>query len=328
MQSQPLVSIVIVTRDRKAQLNKCLQSISLQNYKEVEILVIDNKSVDGTVEMIEAEFPKVNLIRLDRNLGCPGARNVGALNAHGEIIFFLDDDCIIDADAIDNTVPYFLSDNRLAVVTPQIIEPEINRTLLNMGNSVRYSHDFTGVSAIRRNVFQSFGLYPASFLYGAEETDLALRILSGDGHILYAPQVKVFHYPAKNRNKNWEMEQRLLNAIHVLLKYAPLARLLAGMLVKPLTFLPVAIRNHSIWGWVKAIVSIPMLTIAVFVYGQRTPLGWKPFLVSEYLMSNSIMSLDDLDRIDEKRLTTSIIRSRRFLGKRFRESVRPHTKKC
>ena len=308
MDTQPLISIVIVTRNRKVELRKCLEAVSIQTYRNIETLIIDNKSEDGTVEMIMTEFPAVNLIRLDRNLGCPGARNVGALNARGEILFFLDDDCIIDVDAIDNAVPQFLSDDRLAIVTPQIIEPGSNKAPFITGDFIRYMHDFTGVSAIRITVFDKFGLYPTDFLYGGEETDLAIRILNGGGHILYVPRVKVFHYPTKIRDRNWEMEQRLPNAIQVLLKYAPLPRLLAGILVKPLTFLPEAIHHHSMWGWIKAIIKIPVLTTRILVSGQRTPLGWKPFLLGEFLMNNSITSPEFFARVDEWELKTSALK--------------------
>jgi GT2 family glycosyltransferase len=322
MHTQPLISIVIVTRNRKAELKKCLQAVALQKYTNIETLVIDNKSVDGTVEMLLTEFPAVNLIRMDRNLGCPGARNVGVLNARGEILFFLDDDCIMDVDAINNALPYFIADDHLAVVTPQIIEPESGGMLFITGDSVRYSHDFTGVSAIRRSVFDNFGLYPINFLYGAEETDLSVRILNGDGHILYVPQVKVYHYPAKNRDRNWEMEQKLLNSIQVLLKYAPMGRLLGGILVKPLSFLPQAVHYQSTWGWFKAILRIPLLTVKFLASGQRTPLGWKPFLLGEFLMSHSITSLENLARVDEKQLTPLVFKSRLsrlFPSKHFRE---------
>ena len=276
---QPLVSVVIVTRDRKAELRKCLQAVFAQNYKNIEVLVIDNQSVDGTVEMLVSEFPAVNLIRLDRNLGCPGARNVGALNASGEILFFLDDDCIIDPDAIDNALPYFMSDDRLAVVTPQIIEPETGRPPLIAGDSIRYTHDFTGVSAIRRTVFDTFGLYPSDFLYGAEESDLSIRILNGNGHILYVPQVKIFHYPTRKRKHNWEMEQSFQNAFRVLLKYAPLERIMVGILVKPLTFLPIAIHKRSLWGWIKASTKIPIFNNKIFGFWTTYSVGMATFFI-------------------------------------------------
>lgn len=322
MHANLLISLVVVTRDRKTELKRCLESVFRQNYRRIEVLVVDNRSVDGTVEMLRTEFPAVKLIRLDRNLGCPGARNIGVLNAQGEIIFFLDDDCVIDADTIDRALPHFEMDDQLAIVTPQIIEPNTGKTLLNRGDIARYAHDFTGVSAFRRNVFDNFGLYPADFLYGAEETDLALRILNGDQHILHDPRIKVFHYPAGNRNRNWEIEQRLLNAMRVLIKYAPPTRLLAGILIKPLIFLRLAFHYHSVWGWIKAVFSIPILLIKILASGQRTPLGWKPFLLSEFLIKNSITSREDLARVDENQLKPSIFASslpRRFLGKYFRE---------
>lgn len=319
MNTQPLISIVIVTRDRKAQLKKCLMSVFLQKYQEIETLVIDNQSSDGTIEMLRTEFPSVTLIRLDRNLGCPGARNIGALNAHGEILFFLDDDCIIDEDAIKNAVPYFLSDAELAILTPQIVEPESNRALFLSGNSMRYTYIFTGVSAIRRTVFDNFGLYPDDFLYGSEESDLAIRVINGNGHILYVPEVKVLHYPSNHRDRNKEIEYKLLNAIRVLLKYAPLMRIIAGIIVKPLTFLPDAFHNHGLRGWLRAVVTIPFMTIKFLAFGKRTPLGWKPFLLSEFLMTNTISTLDSLAQMNKNQLTTSLYKSLLLRVKRFSE---------
>lgn len=310
MQTQSLVSVVIVTRDRSGDLQKCLESVSAQHYANTETLVVDNGSVDGTVKMLAHDFPEVRLIRLDRNLGCPGARNVGALNARGEILFFLDDDCCIDPDAIDHALPYFLADPKLAVITPRIIEPESESVRFVGGDSMRYVHSFIGFSAIRRSTFDDFGLYPADFLYGAEETDLAIRILHGGGRILYVPQVIVFHYPSKKRDRNWEMEHALLNGTKVLLKYAPVLRLLGGILIKPLTFLPQAIHRRSLWGWLKAFIKIPIVSVTFLASGQRRSLGWQPFLLAEYLANNSITSLEEVALAEKKQLKVGVLLSR------------------
>jgi GT2 family glycosyltransferase len=267
--------------------------------------------------MLRGKFPQAKMILLDRNVGCAGGRNIGALNAQGEILFFLDDDCVIAVDAIEKALPYFYSDDKLAVVTPQIIEPDAGKVLFIYGNSIRYTHMFTGVSAIRRSFFCELGLYPNDFVYGSEEADLAIRILDKKRHILYAPQVKVFHYPASKRNRNWEMEQYLQNAMRVLLKYAPIERVFAGILIKPLTYLSDAIRNHSLGGWIKAVVKIPVITVQYMVSNQRKPLGWKPFLLSEYLISNSISSLEDLAQVEEMQLRPSLLKLLWSRRKRF-----------
>ena len=59
MDSQPLVSIIIVNLNRKKELTNCIESLNFQNYKNYEILLIDNNSVDGSAEYINSKFPKL-----------------------------------------------------------------------------------------------------------------------------------------------------------------------------------------------------------------------------------------------------------------------------
>ena len=59
MDYQPLVSIIIVNLNRVKELTNCIDSLNSQNYKNYEILVIDNNSIDGSVDNIKSKFPNV-----------------------------------------------------------------------------------------------------------------------------------------------------------------------------------------------------------------------------------------------------------------------------
>ena len=295
MQNNPLVSVIIVTRNRKTALEECLNSVLLQSYKAIELLVIDNASTDGTIAMIEKHFPEAKIIGLDRNLGCPGGRNIGILNSKGEILLFLDDDCKIVDGTIEQALNYFASDKRPDIVTPRIIESGRSWAMPGdpEGKTQRYWPVFTGVSAMKRSVFEINGYYPTDFSYGGEETDLALRLLKNHGRILYCPDFFVFHYPAPSRNREWELQNKLLNAVQTLWKYAPFSRAIFGTLSKLTEFFVISIRTRTFRGWLIAITKIPLLILAI-IRNKRTPLGWYPFMLSEYLRTHIVSCWDDI----------------------------------
>jgi len=260
------------------------------------VLVIDNASSDHSADMVKCEFSFAKLIRLDRNLGCPGGRNIGTLNSKGEILFFLDDDCKITADAAENVVQLFRDDVSLSIVAPQIVEHGQPRNPPGCSNNqqiTRYLPYFSGLAAIKRSVFEMNGLYPTDLLYGAEESDLSLRLLNNNGRILYAPEVKVFHFPSENRNKNWDIQQRLVNGVIVFWKYAPFSRALVASFAKPLTYFLVSLRSKSLLGWLIGMGNLPFAILKT-IRSHRHQVGWYPFLLQEYLSQKTIISWDQI----------------------------------
>ena len=92
----PSVSIVIPTLNRKNRLQTCINSLLNLNYpkSKVEIIIVDGGSLDGTIEMLKTEFSNVRIV-IDKREGISYARNTGGKIAHGEIIAFTDDDCVV-----------------------------------------------------------------------------------------------------------------------------------------------------------------------------------------------------------------------------------------
>lgn len=90
------VSVVVVSFNTKEKLRRCLAAIE----PEHEVIVVDNASVDGSAEMVQAEFPHVRLIVNAKNVGFGAANNQGMAVATRELVLLLNSDCYADRGAI------------------------------------------------------------------------------------------------------------------------------------------------------------------------------------------------------------------------------------
>ena len=123
----PLVSVVIITWNRKDDVLEGVQSIYEQNYQNVEIVVVDNGSTDGTADALAQGFPGVKIVGLDRNTGVSEGRNLGVAAAKGDIIFFLDSDASLGNDTLSDIVHKFQHDPTIGVITCKILNPYTQR---------------------------------------------------------------------------------------------------------------------------------------------------------------------------------------------------------
>lgn len=91
--NKKLVSVIIPTYNRKERLIKCINSVLTQNYENIEIIIIDDHSSDGTVEQVKKiKDSRIILITNEDNYGSNVSRNIGLKKASGDFIAFLDDD--------------------------------------------------------------------------------------------------------------------------------------------------------------------------------------------------------------------------------------------
>src|SRR5712691_10573682 len=90
MAPPPLVTVVVVTRNRRNDNIECIQSVLDSNYLQLEVIMVDNGSRDGTLEVVKEKFPSIRVIANQENLGLAEARNIGQRVAKGAYILFLD----------------------------------------------------------------------------------------------------------------------------------------------------------------------------------------------------------------------------------------------
>ena len=199
----PLVSYIIITMNRSAELRDCLANIRLQEYPNKEIIVVDNGSTDDTRHIVRNNFFEVQYIYLDNNLGVGGGRNKGTLAAQGDICIFIDDDArFMDAAATSKTVDYFQRDDRLACLAFTIrnaftdIEeyksiPRVDKKSLYHDYQCTY---FCGAGfALRRKIFLDLGMFWEEFFYGGEELDYSYRLLNQNHRIIHSAAITIAH---------------------------------------------------------------------------------------------------------------------------------------
>ncbi len=115
----PLVFIVLLNWNGWRDTIVCLESLQLLEYSCYRILVVDNASTDGSVELIRGAFPNVLLLEAGANLGFSGGCNAGirhALRRHAEYVWLLNNDTVVDPHALQAMVETAESDRRVGAV--------------------------------------------------------------------------------------------------------------------------------------------------------------------------------------------------------------------
>lgn len=104
--TQPLVSIIVPVYNVERYVDECLASIRAQSYANLEILLVEDCSTDGSLQALEPhlEDPRVRLIRHERNSGLSAARNTGIEAASGDYVMFVDSDDLVDVTLVASCV--------------------------------------------------------------------------------------------------------------------------------------------------------------------------------------------------------------------------------
>jgi len=122
----PEISIIIVSWNGKAVLKKCLNSIFNRNYNfSYEVIVVDNGSKDGTVEMLKNDFRTVKIKENKKNLGFPIANNLGIKMAQGKFILLLNQDIELEENTLETLFNFLKNNlkNNIVAVAPMLQYP-------------------------------------------------------------------------------------------------------------------------------------------------------------------------------------------------------------
>jgi glycosyltransferase involved in cell wall biosynthesis len=117
----PSISVVVITRNRAEWLKDALHSLARQSRRPDEVVVVDNASQDHTGDIVRIFGDKLNIKYVYEAVrGIPRARNAGVRNATGDIIAFMDDDCVADRDWLKYIEVPFVKDPNVGVVGGEV----------------------------------------------------------------------------------------------------------------------------------------------------------------------------------------------------------------
>jgi GT2 family glycosyltransferase len=198
----PAATLVIVTKDRKEELGRALDSC-LRQVADFEILVIDDGSSDGTEAFVRANYPDVRVVRSKESRGLIVRRNEGARVASGEILISIDDDAeFSSADTLQSILGEF-SDPSIAAVAIPFVDVQRNNHVKQKApaSGIWITNQFIGTAyAIRKEAFLAVGGFRDFLFHQEEEGDLCIRLLERGYYVRLSNAAPIFHYESPRRS--------------------------------------------------------------------------------------------------------------------------------
>ncbi|MER3523794.1 MAG: hypothetical protein C4326_06910 [Ignavibacteria bacterium] len=137
MHQPTMVSIIIVHYNGLMLLRRCLASVFAQPYRPIEVIVVDNASSDGSVEMVKNEFPAARVIALNRNTGFAEGNNIGVREAVGEYLVLLNNDTEVDAQWLPPLLD-LMQQPRVAIAASKVLTDGVPQAFYEMNGTINY----------------------------------------------------------------------------------------------------------------------------------------------------------------------------------------------
>ena len=223
------VAIIIVSFNTCGLLRSCLQNL-YELDEATEIIVVDNASGDGSAQMVQAEFPAVKLISLEKNVGLTAASNLALAETECEFLLYLGSDAYPQAGVISGLEEYMQQHADVAIATAKLVlrdgqldmdahrgfpTPWASLTHFSGLNrlfpsSKLFNQYFLGHQPLdqpheidlcishfmflRRSLFDTIGPWDEDFFLYGEDVDFCYRTKEAGFKIMYLPQFEVLHY--------------------------------------------------------------------------------------------------------------------------------------
>lgn len=210
------MSVVIPNWDGATHLPTCLDSLRRQTCPSFEVIVVDNGSVDGSLDLLARDYPEVHTIPLKRNLGFAGGVNAGIRLARGDIIALLNNDTETDAFWLEEMELAMKRHPKAGSIACKILLFDRRDTLHAAGDFYRVdgipgnrgvwqqdSKEYNVEEAVfspcaaaagyRREMLADVGLFDEDLFAFCEDVDLGWRGQAAGWQCIYAPRSVVYH---------------------------------------------------------------------------------------------------------------------------------------
>jgi hypothetical protein len=232
------LTIAIVSYDARDELARCLASVyASTRLASFEVIVADNASSDGTLDLLAGSFPRVRVIASPENLGFGRAANLAWREAKSSLVLFLNSDTLVPEGALDRLVAKARAHPEAGAIGPLLryddgeiqmsygampgIASELTQKLWNAGyargkgplrSAVRRrcgrerSVDWVSGACLltRRDLLETISGFDENFFLYSEDADLCARIRATGASILFTPEVEIVHLLGRSAAKNRE----------------------------------------------------------------------------------------------------------------------------
>lgn len=233
------MSVIIVNYNVEHFLEQCLHSVRRASKNvPVEVFVVDNNSVDGSVAMVRSKFPEVKLIANEKNTGFSYANNQAIKVSTGQYVLLLNPDTVVEEDTFEKVVKFmdehpdagglgvqmldgkgnFLPESKRGLPTPAVAFFKISglsKLLPKSRTFGRYHLGFLHKDQVhqvdilsgafmlmRKEALDKVGLLDEEFFMYGEDIDLSYRIIKGGYKNYYYPGTRIIHYKGESTKKS------------------------------------------------------------------------------------------------------------------------------
>lgn len=235
----PLVSIVIPSYNSKSMIRGCLKSVLATDYPNFEVIIVDDKSKDDSLDILRdlAKLdPRIKVQTNDVNMGPAGTRNHGIRKSEGEYVAFIETDMKVDPNWLNPLIKVIESDPSLGAVQSKVLD--INHRKYIQSTGVYYDpHTFwvesfacgfpkdsfnksqeIGIGAVgslvRKKVLNKIGYFDSKIVHNIDDTELGWRIWLSGSRSISVPESITFHWTAKPAAMRDKVTPTLKSEIH------------------------------------------------------------------------------------------------------------------
>lgn len=226
---EPRVSIIILNWNSYDVTFECLLSLRKMDYRNFEVVMVDNGSVDSSDEKLEQNAPEIRLIRNGANLGFAGGCNVGirdAMRRGADYVLLLNNDTVVAPDFLSQMMAVAESDSRIGALSPKILFFDHPDRLNYAGgihkrwrlypktiglfqrddgsyDELREVSFLTGCAfLIKAEVVRKIGVLEEIYFHFYEDIEWSLRVVQAGYKGIYVPRAKIWHKEHYVTNKN------------------------------------------------------------------------------------------------------------------------------
>jgi len=240
------VTIVIPNYNGKVFLEPCLKSLEKQSIKDFSIIVVDNCSRDGSVDFLRKNYPKVEVVVLEKNKGFAGGVNEGIKRAKTDSIIVLNNDTIQEKNWLQELISAAEQNSEAGIFASKVLKMEKRKEIDSTGDFYNWwgmpfprgrdeidkgQYDnkteifgATGNGTLyKREVFEKIGLFDEEFFAYYEDVDLSFRAQLTGFKCKFVPQAVIYHKIGATSEKmsNFSLYHALKNSYYLFFKNAP-----------------------------------------------------------------------------------------------------------
>ena len=237
------LSIVILNYNVRYFLELALKSVQASILEiDAEIIVVDNKSADGSCEMVKTLFPEVTLIENKENFGFSKGNNIGVAIAKGEYICILNPDTVVAEDTFKKLLTFFDKQEKVGVVGCRLMDggglflPESKRNIPTVLVSLKkilgypkkyYANQLSQNSIgevdilvgafmfVKKEVYLSVGGFDEDYFMYGEDIDLSYKILTSGYKNYYYGEATIIHFKGESTLKDRDYARRFYGAMQI-----------------------------------------------------------------------------------------------------------------